>query len=92
MTKDKDPEDKGKTLENKDFEGLGLGDLANKLIIETLNYVNGKWPESSDYTSKEEYNEKLRREYIKNTRAIIEELNQREEGYRNKTPLCQIDL
>lgn len=89
-------DDLKKTLENKDLKNLdlenfGLGDLANKLIIETLNYVNGQWLIDSPYCTKEKHNEDLSRQYIKKTQGIIKILNQREQEYKNKPFSCEID-
>ncbi len=87
MTQKKDPEDKGKTLEDKNFENLkafSLGNLCYELILATLDYRDKILNSDSDHCSKEKYNQKTLESYSKERDRIIKEINRKEEEYSRK--------
>jgi hypothetical protein len=63
------------------LEKMFLGELINKIVIETINYVDGLWNEDSPYDSKEEINKQLREQYLKKIKELKDELNKRERFY-----------
>lgn len=59
----------------KKIKDMNLGELIDRLVVETVNYANGQWTSDSPYKSKEQANKELKENYLKAREVIIIAIN-----------------